>query len=192
MSTVLDAKTERVGFDDDSLYEIVRGERREKPPMGMLQTWVASTLLAILDDFVRNHRLGKVIGETLFILDRSTDLKRRPDLAFVSRERWPRGPQPTADWDVVPDVAVEVISPTNTAKEVFDKIDEYFVAGVRLVWVVYCEQQRIYVYHSPEDVHVLGRDGTLEGEDVIPGFRLPLAKLFEDLDESGEKAEEKR
>jgi Uma2 family endonuclease len=149
--------------------------------MGMLQTWVASTLLVILGDFVRGHRLGKVVSETLFLLDKTADLKRRPDLAFVSRERWPRGPRPTAEWDVVPDLAVEVISPTNTAKEVLDKIGEYFATGVRRVWVAYCEQQLVYVYRSPKAIQVLGHEDALDGEDVIPGFRLPLATLFEDL-----------
>ena len=189
MSTAVDTQTEWTGLDEDALYEIVQGERKEKPPMGTLQTWVASTLLAILDHFVRSHELGKVIGETLFVLDKSSGLQRRPDLAFVSRQRWPGGPALTAEWDIIPDLAVEVISPGNTAKEILDKIEEYFVAGVRLVWVVYCEQRRIYVYRSPEHIRVVGPGGALEGEDVIPGFSLPLATLFEDVDDPSDRTD---
>ena len=94
--------------------------------MGMLQAWVASTLLAILDHFVRSHRMGKVMLE---------------------------------------------------------KIHEYFAAGVRLGWVVYCEPRQVYVYRSPTTIQVLTPQDTLEGDDVITGFTLPVAKLFEDLDE---------
>jgi Uma2 family endonuclease len=182
MTAVLERVDQRFEVDDDSLYEVVRGERVEKRPMGMLQAWVASTLLGILDNFVRSHRLGKVISESLFVLDPATDLQRRPDLAFVSRQRV-RKPVQSAAWDVVPDLAVEVISPTNRAPEVLQKIDEYFAAGVRLVWVIYCEPRKVYVYRSDMDIRVLAPQDTLDGDDVIPDFSLLVAKLFEDLDD---------
>jgi Uma2 family endonuclease len=185
VTAVLDLRGQQANTDDDRFYEIVRGERVEKRPMGMLQAWVASTLLAILDNFVRSHRLGKVISESLFVLDPATDLQRRPDLAFVSRQRV-RKPVQSAAWGVVPDLAVEVISPTNRAPEVLEKIDEYFAAGVRLVWVVYCQPRQVYVYGSPVTIQVLTPQDTLDGDAVIPGFTLPVAKLFEDLDEAEE------
>jgi Uma2 family endonuclease len=109
-------------------------------------------------------------------------LERRPDLAYVSRQRWQR-PTQTGAWTVVPDLAVEVISPTNRAPEVLQKIDEYFAAGVRLVWVIYCEPRKVYVYRSNLDIQVLAPQDTLDGDAVIPGFSLPVAKLFEDLDD---------
>jgi Uma2 family endonuclease len=122
-----------------------------------------------------------VISETLFVLDRDADLKRRPDVAFVSRTRWPGRPQQTEAWDVIPDLAVEVVSPTNTADEVLEKIDEYFRFGVRLVWVIYCEPLQVYVYRSAKDVRVLRPGDDLEGGDVLPGFRLPIDTLAEDV-----------
>jgi Uma2 family endonuclease len=182
MTAILQRAEQRFAVDDDSLYEVVDGKWKEKAPMGMLQAWVASTLLVLLDNFVRSHQLGKVIAESLFVLDSTTDLQRRPDLAFVSRQRV-RKPVQSAAWDVVPDLAVEVISPTNCAPEVLEKIHEYFVAGVRLVWVVYCQPRQLYVYRSSTSVQVLTPEDTLDGGDVISGFSLTVAKLFEDLDD---------
>ena len=85
-----------------------------------------------------------------------------------------------AVWDMVPDMAIEIVSPTNTADHVQEKIHEYFAAGVRRVWVVYPRQQEIYVYASPTEIQVLQLGHDLDGGDLIPGFRLPLAALFED------------
>ena len=126
------------------------------------------------------HKLGLVVTETLFVLDAQRNLKRRPDVAFVSYPRWREDRVPrTEAWDVVPDLAVEVISPTNLAEEIDDKITDYFTAGVRLVWVLYPASGRVYVYQSPERVTGLERTDELEGGDVLPGFRLPVAALFE-------------
>ncbi len=166
---------------DDIPYEIVYGQRRDKPAMGMLENWIVGNLFFALDSFVRSRRLGKVIAETLFVLNASSQLQRRPDLAFVSRARWPGPPVRTNAWDVIPDLAVEVISPTNTADEVIGKIEEYFTAGVRLVWVIYGELQRIYVYRSPKSVSILDSSNVLDGGETIPGFSLSVAQLFEDL-----------
>ena len=183
MTAVLERVDQRFGGDDDRLYEIVRGEPVEKNPMGILQNLVCSALSFYLQLYVRQQRLGTVASETLFVLDEANKLERRPDLAYVSRQRWQR-PTQTGAWTVVPDLAVEVISPTNRAPEVLQKIDEYFAAGVRLVWVVYCEPRKVYVYRSGMDIQVLAPQDTLDGDDVIPGFSLTVTRLFEDLDEA--------
>lgn len=116
------------------------------------------------------------------MIDAERRLARRPDVAFVSRERWPTDrPVPrTAAWDVVPDIAIEVISPTNLSIDDIKKIDEYFRAGSRAVWVLYPgpEVAKIYVYASPTAVTILGLDDVLEGGAVLPGFRLPVRELF--------------
>ena len=84
----------------------------------------------------------------------------------------------TESWDVVPDLAVEVISKTNSANAVARKIEEYFQAGVSLVWVIYPGTSKIYVYDSPTRVRILQLGDELDGEEVIPGFRVPLSTLF--------------
>jgi len=161
-------------------YEIIDGKVVETPAMGAFEGWIASELNVILGSFAKANRLGIVVVETLFLIDRGRDLQRRPDLAFISADRWPinrRVPR-TAAWDVIPDLAVEVISPTNTAKEVMDKLAAYFRAGVRLVWVVYPNHEQVYVYDSPTSVRILKVGNELDGGAVLPGFRLPLTELF--------------
>jgi Uma2 family endonuclease len=166
----------------DTLYEVVNGERVELPPMGAFENWVASVLARFMGNHASSHRLGRVVVEMLFLVDRATGLQRRPDLAFVSYDRWPRNRRVarTPAWDVVPDLAVEVVSPTNTAKEILDKILDYFRTGVRLVWVVYPIPEFIHVYESPTTVRVLQRGDTIDGGAVVPGFQLALATWFDE------------
>jgi Uma2 family endonuclease len=167
--------------DSEALYEVVDGQRVELPPMGARETHLGSNLLVLLGSFGKAQRLGRTEGEMLFLLDAEAGLERRPDVAFVSYERWPRHrPVPTtAAWQVVPNLTVEVVSPTNTAAEVLRKVREYFRAGVQRVWVVYPDEEQVYVYSSPTSIRVLERSGELDGEEVLPGFRLPLSELFE-------------
>jgi Uma2 family endonuclease len=119
--------------------------------------------------------------EMLFILGTESDLRRRPDMAFVSAARWPldRELPGTGDWDVVPNLAVEVISPHDVFKDVLAKLREYFHYGVQLVWVIAPEEQQVYVYASPTQVHVLTVRDELTGGEILPGFHLPLAHLFQ-------------
>ena len=118
--------------------------------------------------------------EILFRLFALPKRERRPDLAYVSYDRWPRDrPFPSAAvWDVIPDLAVEVISSTNTAKQIMDKLAAYFRVGVRLAWVIYPDHEQVYVYDSPTSVRILKVGNELDGGAVLPGFRLPLTELF--------------
>jgi Uma2 family endonuclease len=168
--------------DEDGLYEVVNGLRVEIPPMGAFQGDIASALCEFLRFHARTQRLGKVVVEVLFDLGRPKGSHRRPDLAFVSFERWPRGrrvPETNA-WGVVPDLAVEVISPTNLAEELVQKVSEYFEAGVRQVWVVYANVRQVYVYDASTSIRVVASGGELDGGAILPGFRLALDSLFED------------
>jgi Uma2 family endonuclease len=164
----------------DVLYEVIDGRVVEKP-MGAYEALIATTLAAFLHQAGGANPAGRVVTEALFKLDPDRNRKRRPDVAFVSHERWPRRrPVPQAEaWEVVPELAVEVVSPSDLAVEVVAKIDEYFGAGVRLVWVIYPVQQLVYVYRSPTDVRILQSGNDLECGDAIPGFRLPVLALFE-------------
>ena len=163
------------------LYEVVNGVFLEPTPMGVFENCVAIALLeALALHLAATGRNGRLLMETLFKLSSKPKLQRRPDLAFVSHERWPasrRVPR-TAVWDVVPDLAVEVVSPSNTYTEVLEKIGDYFRAGVRRVWVILPTQQKIYDYESDTRVQVLGPDDSIDGGDIVPGFRLLLRDLF--------------
>jgi Uma2 family endonuclease len=90
-----------------------------------------------------------------------------------------RGVPDGEGWDIIPDLAVEVVSRSNSAEEVGMKIEEYFQAGVTRVWVIYPRLTKIYVYDSPTMVRILQLGDELDGEAIIPGFRVALSKLFE-------------
>jgi Uma2 family endonuclease len=166
--------------DAAKFYEVVDGKIVENPPMGARESTLASFLLELMAPVARTRRLGRVVSETLFWIDRARKLKRRPDLAFVSAKRWSlkREVPATESWNVVPDLAVEVISKTNSANAVATKVDEYFQSGVSLVWVIYPATSKIYVYDSPTGVRILQVGDELDGEEVIPGFHVPLSTLF--------------
>jgi len=167
--------------DPDGHYEVIDGQLVEIPWMGAQEARIANRLLRNLFRCDPEGRLGEPICETLFVLDPVRNLNRRPDVAFVSRERWPGDrpiPRGKAAWDVVPDLAVEVVSMSNFADEIVDKVAEYFRAGTRLVWVLYPSQDLVYAYDSPESVRILSAGDELGGGAVLPGFRMPVASLF--------------
>lgn len=162
-------------------YEVVAGVVVEEPPLGAQSGWFASFLAQSMGYFATSNRFGRVVTEVLFVLQADPRLRRRPDIALVSRERWPLNRQvpPAAAWDVIPDLAVEINSPTDLIADLMDKIEEYFTAGVRLVWVIYPKHRKVYAYDSPTSVRILQSGDELDGGAVLPGFRFSLAGLFE-------------
>jgi Uma2 family endonuclease len=167
--------------EDESLYEIIDGQRVELPPMSVYATAVASYLGGKIAVFSETHPIGRPFAEMLFRLPLNGSRNRRPDVSFVSYERWPMNrPIPATDnaWDVVPDLAVEVTSPNDFADLILQKVVEYFQAGVRLVWIIYPKQRLAYVYESLTQVRCLTEADELDGGAVLGGFRLPLANLF--------------
>ncbi len=170
---------------DDELYEVIDGIRVRNQPMAAIAGWIASRLVRLLGNFA-DEELGHVVSELLFHLPDPLDRDRRPDVAFVSYQRWAKNRQiPVTGnaWDVVPDLAVEVVSPTDKADDIEEKIAEYFQAGVQLVWVVFPQFKKIHVYSSPTRISMLSKGETLDGGLVVPGFRLPLTELFPDMTE---------
>ena len=170
--------------DAARFYEVVGDLVVETTPLGARESWIARLLLEVLLPFVKDRALGQVTPETLFDLRPVVDRQRRPDLAYLSEQTWPsRRPAPRVSaWPAVPDLAVEIVSPTNTSNEILGKIDEYFRAGVRRVWVVHPEQEKLYDYASPKEVRILDREDVLEGGEILPGFRFALSEVFfEDL-----------
>ncbi|HEV3256971.1 MAG TPA: Uma2 family endonuclease [Gemmataceae bacterium] len=186
MASVVTSQTkfEPVPPDGDVLYEVVNGEVREVPPMSRLAALVASVLAQSLGTFASQHKRGLVAVEMLFRLTTDGRRQRRPDVAFVAYERLP-DPIFTEDdppaWDVVPNLAVEVVSPSNTANELLEKTLEYFAAGVQLVWVIYPRHRRVFVYEPPASSRILLEQDELDGGTVLPGFRLSVAALFDAL-----------
>ncbi len=165
--------------DEEPYYEIINGERKELEPMGVFETLLASILNHHLLLYLSQNPRGIAGTELLFQLRETPRLQRQPDVAYVSYERWPQRTVPRSNaWNVVPDLAVEVVSPTNLAEELDQRIGDYFEAGVRQAWVIYPQTERFYVYRSLMEIHGLARSDTLDGGDILPGFSLPLEKLF--------------
>ncbi len=161
-------------------YEVVDGQFVEEPLLGAYERWIATKIVRAIQRFDQPGILGESYEEALFILEVSPRLRRSPDVAFISRDRWPVDvPAPReAAWDVIPDLAVEVISPTDLVRDIMDKIGEYFRAGVRIVWVIHPIHELVYDYTSPTTVRILGRGDILEGGVVLPGFGIALDALF--------------
>ena len=171
---------ENVSVDDVERYEVIDGVRVEREPMGAFETVLASWLCHLLNSFAVGGKLGLAVSEVLFVLNAQRNLRRRPDVAFVSYARWPTSIMARESaWNVVPDLAVEVVSPSNLAEEIDSKITDYFQSGVRLVWVFYPDSGRVYIYQSPTQVSIVERTDTLDGGEVLPGLRLPMARLYE-------------
>jgi Uma2 family endonuclease len=182
MATDTDTMTQATEIEPEGFYEVVEGQVVEKPLMGVYELEIASFLQTIMDSFARSNSLGRAVTEMLFRIDPESTLARRPDVAFIAEQRWPlrrRGPK-TAAWEVVPDLAVEVISPRNKTLDDLKKLEEYFRAGTRMVWIVLPNVDKVYVYESPTAVTILALGDTLDGGAVLPGFRLPLRTLFGD------------
>lgn len=164
------------------LFELVDGVLVEKV-MGYWESMLAAELLRLLGNFVARHKLGALAGEA-GMLRLSPGLVRIPDLSFISRARLAqhrRARQPILP--LAPDLAIEVLSEGNTAREMARKVGEYFASGCRLVWLVDPRDRTVAVHTSAARPIVLTEKQTLIGGDVLPGFRLPLRKLFGVLDE---------
>ncbi len=170
-----------VDGDDRRLVELVNGTLVEKT-MGASQSFLAIELSIFLGIFQRaNVDAGMILGAdgTLRIMPH---MVRIPDVSLTLWERLPDRKVPRAAVpSLVPDLAVEVISKGNTKAEMKQKIGDYFTAGVRLVWLVFPKARTVRVYTSAKDSELLAEADTLTGGDVLPGFELPLAKLFEKL-----------
>jgi len=164
--------------DGDSLYEIVDGKRVEKI-MSVYANLMAGILFARLDRYATETNSGRAIIEIMFDLP-GVNQVRRPDCAFVTFNTWPlKKPIPRGDvWAIAPDLAVEVISPTNTWEAAMRKVRQYFQAKVKLVWVILPSECLIYTHRSLKDVHLLDPTDELTGDDVLPGFLLSISELF--------------
>jgi Uma2 family endonuclease len=163
---------------DGSRYELLEGELFPMTPVGMEHGGIVGTILELLRRHVRAGNVGLVGAEIGFRLTRNPDTVRAPDVAFVARERLPKEGVPKKFADFAPDLAVEVLSPEDTASEILRKVEEYLAAGTRLVWVVDPATRTVTVYRSLHDVKVLTESEELDGGDVLPGFKTTVAELF--------------
>jgi Uma2 family endonuclease len=157
--------------------ELVAGQLLVREPPGYHHGDVAARLLIAIGTHVNAHKLGRVLSaESGFTLFRNPDTVRAPDVAFIRAERVPKDTLRGYP-EFAPDLAVEVLSPSDRAGKVLAKVGDWIEAGTRLVWVVDPELRDARVYRGDGSVSLLSADGALDGEDVLPGLSIPLAEL---------------
>jgi Uma2 family endonuclease len=162
--------------DDGKRYELVRGELVEVAS-GYRSSAISGRILGSLSEFARPRNLGELSNSQAgFRL--SPGNVRMADAAFVTRARLDALGDLSGFIPGAPDLAVEVVSPSDVWQEVSEKVAEYLAAGSRVVWVAHPFERRVYVYRPGEPVRVLDEGDELSGEDVLPGFTLRVAEIF--------------
>ena len=185
--TATAADVTRLQEKEGVLCELIDGVLVEKA-MGLKQSGLAGWILVLLTQFVRPRNLGIVTGADGTV-ELMAGLVRIPDVAYIAWDRipgdsWPEEPIP----DLVPNLAVEVLSRSNTPGEMRLKREDYFSTGVELVWEVDVEARTVTVWTSETESTKLKGRATLDGGDVLPGLRLTLTRLFSELDRRKPKA----
>jgi len=168
------------------LFELVDDTLVEKP-MGRPEAYIAAKIIGLIEAFLIRNDIGYCTGADDLIQVRPKSI-RGPDVSFTS---WLRRPDGTVDSDpisrVIPDLAVEVLSPSNTRREMDRKRKDYFKGGVRLVWIIDPKTRTAEAHSAKDEMVLIDESGSIDGGDVLPGFTLPLAKLFERLEKPKSK-----
>jgi Uma2 family endonuclease len=155
--------------------------------MGQFESWIGMIVAGELYDFLKTHDIGMIYGEAA-VLRILPNIGRAADVAFVAWNSLPGGkPPPRSDKvpAVVPDLAVEVLSESNTKREMERKRREYFQAGVKLVWEIDPQTRAANVYTAVDQVTPVPVGGTLDGGSVLPGFQLSLKAVFDRAERQG-------
>lgn len=165
--------------DDGNRYELVRGRLIRVDPAGSRSSIVTGRVSRRIGGFVETSGLGFTgDADWGFKLATDPDIVRAPDVAFVRTERIPAEGIPRGFWPGPPDLAVEVISPSDSMVDLLEKVGEYLTAGTRLVWVIDPNARKAIVFHTDRPLSAVGADGELGGEVVLPGFMLSLSEVW--------------
>jgi Uma2 family endonuclease len=166
--------------NQDRLFELIDGRIIEKMPASFLPAQVAATLIVKIGNYLAETPIGYVTGADGGYIMNDEGRKFIPDVAYISKERLPEIPEREAP--VPPDLAVEVISPTDKVKVTQQKARMYLEAGTQLVWIVYPDDALIDVCTLADDgdlkLHTLSADDILTGGDVLPNFNVPVNAIF--------------
>lgn len=164
--------------EDGLKYEVVNGELLVSPGAGVPHEKAVIKLASRLATHVEQRRLGDVLGSAaLYVLPSGN--RRGPDLSFVAAGRLDAPGVSQVFPQLAPDLAVEVVSPSDSPHRVLEKVGEYLEAGVRLVWVIDPQNRRAVIHRALSSAQQIDQDGVLDGADVIPGFRCRLAEIFD-------------
>ena len=161
--------------NDYESYEYVKGELAPMSTPTMVHGEISTNIVTLLNNYVRQHKLGRVYtAETTFQIGESG---RKPDVAFVSQARLPENRNQASP--IPPDLAIEVVSPTDKVYDVQEKALEYLDAGTKMVWVIEPIAKTVTVYHSPNEIKILTKNDIITGEEVVSGFQCAVTEFFE-------------
>ncbi len=163
------------GLDPERTYEFVDGQPVEKEMPGARHSGINTRLARSLGNFVAAQELGEVYQEATFQIGAR---ERVPDLAFIAADRLPPAGEPETKWLIAPDLAVEIVSPSDFYERVQAKALEYLAAGVKEVWLISPENQTVTVQRSASDIAAFTAESELVSADLLPGFRCPLREIF--------------
>ena len=161
---------------DDREYEVVNGIKEAKMA-GARHGGVTARLIGELWIYLKQNKIGSIYTPDTTYLIGGHD--RLPDVSFIAAEHLPEEGEPLSKWEIAPDLAVEVISPTDIWEKVNEKVRAYFAAGVRQVWLVSLGQREVLIYDAPTRITVLTENDDLTSETLLPGFKCRVGDLFE-------------
>lgn len=167
----------RLREPDDVRSELVRGRLVREPRPAVPHGYVQVELSRVLSNFVREHEVGVVLNDVGVVIEEDPPTVRGPDVLFVSNDTL-GSPLPEGFLTVAPDLAVEIVSPSDTASQIQEKVVEYLGFGSRMVWVVDPGSRTATIYRSFQDAEVVREDEELTGGSVVPGFRVRLAEVL--------------
>jgi Uma2 family endonuclease len=165
--------------DDGQLHELQAGVLIAEPPPFPRHAQIQARLTRVLLDFVEPRGLGVVLTQGGFLLSRHPDTVRAPDVAFVRRDRFDANEAERTFFHGAPDLAIEILSPSNRPGETHAKVADYLAAGSKLVWVIDPARRVVSVYRSLLAPRRLEADAILLGDDVLPGLSIAVAELLE-------------
>ncbi len=156
-------------------HELNAGELITMPPPKSVHILVALDILEALQAYLRQNPLGRAIPEAGYVLSRDPLTIRQPDVSVLSKKRV----RSSDDYfEGAPELAIEVVSPSDVAEGLQIKVDQYLRAGAKQVWVLYPKARRVHVYHADGSAAMFDETQTLEGGDLLPGFSVKVADLF--------------
>lgn len=165
---------------DSDEFELVDGHLVERKRMGADACAVAARIIFLLMQFVKPRRAGWVMtSELTYRCFPNPHTLRRPDVSFIRRGRFAGDKLPTGHLTIVPDLAVEVVSPNDTVYDLNPKLRDYRAANFPLVWVVYPDTQEVQIYRGDQRAEFLGVDQQIEGDSALPGFSCGVREFFE-------------
>ncbi len=170
--------------DNGFMYEVVDGELVMSPKNKFDHENICAALLTAMRTFVKAQKLGVVLGSSAgyWMFNRNC---RAPDISFIPKERLLRlgfSPRSRKFFPGAPDLAVEVLSPSNTRAEIDARLRDFFASGTQITWIIDPDTESAEVCHSLTQRTLIGPGGELDGEHLLPGFHYPIADLFKEWD----------